>query len=371
MKVGNELGLSLLWKDEIERKEKGKVNEVVNEDLLAIVQKCTGYEEFIHPQLFEEAFSHPTAMDSMVPSYQRLEWIGDAVACLCVRDWIFHHFESELGLKEMVLLEDAIVSNETFGWLSMKYGLPHLLNHRDPTLPGRIESYMSRLQAGNGLWNSDPPKTISDITESVLGAIHMDKNFKAGQAAALQMLDPVLQVVEEAIKENAIDLLFRFMQHPKRSLQEMAGEVLDLQCFQEAKSASHISDSSYIMLKGLCWNASKDGLFHVAAVKILGSTLVAVASESISISSTTAALLVTQALHDNLPLLQRIKKCQAHLARGSSLTSVMDRQEQHQDYQCQQFLEVHGATKSHTKDGDGGAVVDAMMYQQQEVWGGY
>jgi hypothetical protein len=96
-----------------------------------------------------------------------------------------------------------------------------------------------------------------------------------------------------------------------------------------------------------------------------------VASESISISSTTAALLVTQALHDNLPLLQRIKKCQAHLARGSSLTSVMDRQEQHQDYQCQQFLEVHGATKSHTKDGDGGAVVDAMMYQQQEVWGGY
>ena len=97
---------------------------------------------------------HPSANHPSVPSYQRLEWVGDAVLCLAVRAWILENFP-ELTLGDMVVYEAALVSNETLAFLSVKYGLQHNLNHRDQSLPSRIESYSWRVrEPGNGLWGT-------------------------------------------------------------------------------------------------------------------------------------------------------------------------------------------------------------------------
>lgn len=137
----------------VELNPSGKENRNI-EKLLEVVRMCTGHTVFTRPTLVEEAFTHSSVIDTTVPSYQRLEWMGDAVLCLCVRDWLYKTFGSSFPLGDMVLIEGAIVSNETLGFLSIKYGLQQYINHRDRSLPSRILSYCSSLEDGCGLWGA-------------------------------------------------------------------------------------------------------------------------------------------------------------------------------------------------------------------------
>lgn len=153
MKVGNELHVTLPWDETDTSVACGDSGDIENSVLLDVVQKCTGHSKtFSRPKLVSEAFTHPSAIDALVPSYQRLEWIGDAVLCLCAREWLFRNLGEETNLGELVVSEGAIVSNETLGFVSMKFGLQEYLNHRDQSLPKRIESYCWNIQEGCGLW---------------------------------------------------------------------------------------------------------------------------------------------------------------------------------------------------------------------------
>ena len=52
---------------------------------------AAGYR-FKNPKLLLEARTHPSALHPPVPSYQRLEWVGDAVIELVTRTWLYHVF---------------------------------------------------------------------------------------------------------------------------------------------------------------------------------------------------------------------------------------------------------------------------------------
>jgi endoribonuclease Dicer len=118
------------------------------------VRLCTGYESFRVPELAEEAFTHPSANHPGVSSYQRLEFIGDAVLCLYMREWIFKEFQ-HLSLGDLVVFEAALVSNETLAFLSVRNGLQHYLQHNDHSLPSRIEAYCWNVrEQGSGLWGA-------------------------------------------------------------------------------------------------------------------------------------------------------------------------------------------------------------------------
>ena len=152
MKVGNELKVTFPWDETDVSVACGEHGEIDNSLLLDVVKMCTGHNKaFNRPKLVDEAFTHPSAIDATVPSYQRLEWIGDAVLCLCAREWLFKNI-SGVTLGDLVLLEGALVSNETLAFVSMKYGLQHYLNHREKFLPKRIESYCWSVKEGCGLW---------------------------------------------------------------------------------------------------------------------------------------------------------------------------------------------------------------------------
>ena len=153
MKVGNELHVTLPWDETDTSVACGESGDVENSALLDVVQKCTGHSKtFCRPKLVLEAFTHPSAIDAIVPSYQRLEWIGDAVLCLCAREWLFRNLGEYTTLGDLVVSEGAIVSNEILGFVSMKHGLQEYLDHRDQSLPKRIESYCWNIQEGSGLW---------------------------------------------------------------------------------------------------------------------------------------------------------------------------------------------------------------------------
>lgn len=151
LEVAGELHLTLPW----------RVADVTNPyqikpkpKLLSEATRCTGHANFSRPELVEEAFTHSSAMHPEVASYQRLEWAGDAVLCLTVRERIFRQF-CDVSLGEMVVMEAALVANETLAYISVKNGLPKLINHRDQSLPGRIENYdWCVKELGRGLWGT-------------------------------------------------------------------------------------------------------------------------------------------------------------------------------------------------------------------------
>lgn len=150
--VADDLGVTVLWSEPPEDHETGSF--VMSDQLRETIGRATGYSSFRRPELIEEALAHPSAANSNVSSFERLEWIGDAVLCLAAREWIWENFR-DLDLGEMVIMESAIVSNEALSFLSVHWGLHCFLEHNDHTLPPRIESYICSIQEdGCGLWGT-------------------------------------------------------------------------------------------------------------------------------------------------------------------------------------------------------------------------
>jgi endoribonuclease Dicer len=148
MAVADELTVTVHWEEPSLEEPSERVQ--VDATLLESVLRATGYSGFSRPELVEEAFSHHPE----VPSFERLEWVGDAVLCLSTREWIWNNF-SDLELSEMVTMESALVSNEVLSFLSVQTGLHRYLSHKDHTLPSRIEAYIYSIQEdGCGLWGT-------------------------------------------------------------------------------------------------------------------------------------------------------------------------------------------------------------------------
>lgn len=271
--------------------------------LIECVRRATGYASFQRLELLEEAFAHPSAGNPNVSSYERLEWVGDAVLCLAAREWIWNNF-SELELSEMVTMESALVSNEALSFLSVQTGLHHFLEHKDYTLPPRIESYITCIQEdGCGLWGAEPPKSIADIVESLFGAIYTDGGISQGLRAATNMLAPMCNALLKLRREKKKLCLM----HPKKALQEILGEMLELETAWENDYAAEHAPAE--VLDGATWRLVDPFSSNaVGYVHFMESILFAVSDLSASIARNKACAVVVQALRSNPIILEALQQ---------------------------------------------------------------
>lgn len=216
---------------------------------------------------------------------QRLEWIGDAVLCLAAREWIYRHFP-ERSVGSMVLREALLVSNEALAFLSIRGGLYKHLNHRDQTLPGRIDEYFAELGSKRGgLWGTSPPKPIADLVESLLGLVHVDAGFEAAQEAARHILSPVLKLLE-SISEDQI------LEHPKKRLKELGGRLVSIDTYDGGSFSKKFPNDRV-------WNGHQWGPPNrnrvVARVHAVGNPVIAAsgASDSAAINLACTSILST------------------------------------------------------------------------------
>ena len=184
----------------------------------------TGRDTINDHSLVEEAFCHPTALGSRTLSYQRLEWVGDAVLCLASREWVFQTFPDR-SVGDMVRTEALLNSNEALAFLSKRKGIYKYLDHRDPTFQSRLDEYSAELESKRGgLWGTNPPKPLADVVESQLGLVHVDGGFDAGQQSARHILAPILQLIR-SLSDDQI------LVHPKTRLKEMVGHSLKIETY--------------------------------------------------------------------------------------------------------------------------------------------
>jgi len=271
---------------------------------LAAARALTGHKNFHRQDLVQEAFTHPTAVNPATPSYQRLEWIGDALLCLKAREWIYTTFP-EMEVGQMVAIEASLVSNETLAYIAIRHGLLKHLDHCDQTLPGRIENYERRArELQRGLWSTNPPKTAADVVESVIGAVYMDSGFAFGMQAVGHILSPLFQVLEKLYAEDK-NLM---MMHPKKEMLEIAGSLLTVKVAREEDFATQ-QPTTCVWLGKEWGKASTEGQgMYVGFIECLGINVVSVLDSSCEVAQNRACALVVDMMKRYPDLLDRVQK---------------------------------------------------------------
>lgn len=123
------------------------------------LEERIGYR-FRNAGLLAEALRHASLLgeEGGASSYQRLEYLGDAVLNLCVAELTFHRFP-EAGEGELSNARSAVISNRNLFRVGRAIGIPETLR-TDPSVR----------EKGGGV----TPKMIADTVEAITGAIFLD-----------------------------------------------------------------------------------------------------------------------------------------------------------------------------------------------------
>lgn len=148
--------------------------------------------KFNRPHLLAQALTHASIQGFEMTCYQRLEFLGDAILDFLV---IRHIYERDATLSPgaLTLLKGAMVSNPALGAICVDVGLHEHLMFESFDLASKIRAYTENLKRkrdaeyelaeeegrspGQYWIDASPPKALSDIVESVIGAIFISDNF--------------------------------------------------------------------------------------------------------------------------------------------------------------------------------------------------
>jgi len=126
------------------------------------IQEALGHE-FTNPNLLHRALMHRSyaAEETLDESYERLEFLGDAVLQLAVTHYLFEQYP-ELSEGEMAKVRAGVVNEHTLAELARRMGFgPHVLLGRGESLTG----------------GADKDSILSDVVESIIGAIYLEAGF--------------------------------------------------------------------------------------------------------------------------------------------------------------------------------------------------
>ncbi|XP_050679142.1 endoribonuclease Dicer-like [Leptidea sinapis] len=167
-----------------------EINRVLN-NTRDDVEKIINYK-FKDPSLLLEALSHPSYIrNRYTGSYERLEFLGDAILDFLITSHIFENF-GDMTPGDLTDLRSALVNNVTFAAYVVKLNLHKFLCYdMNPALCNAIIAFAEHQEQrqhdiiGDVQYSIDEeecqiaeyvdvPKTLSDVFESLTGAIYLD-----------------------------------------------------------------------------------------------------------------------------------------------------------------------------------------------------
>lgn len=134
---------------------------------------------FSDPSLLRRALIHRSfaAEESLDKSYERLEFLGDAVLQLAVTHFLFTEYPG-LTEGEMAKVRAGVVNEKTLAELARAVEIGPLV------LLGRGEA-----QTGG----ADKDSILSDVVESVIGAIYLEAGFETTKRLVLEHWAPIIR----------------------------------------------------------------------------------------------------------------------------------------------------------------------------------
>lgn len=144
---------------------------------VARLEEILGYK-FKDKDLARSALTHPSAAEGqpVSTSYERLEFLGDAVLDGMVSATLFERF-SEMDQGQLSLMKIALVSGTTLSEVSAGLGLGELIVFGESEL-GTGERGMRH--------------ALEDVYEALVGALFMDGGLEAAHAFVERTLYPLI-----------------------------------------------------------------------------------------------------------------------------------------------------------------------------------
>lgn len=163
------------------------------EDILAIrlaekVEKSVGIDyHFKYPRLVRSAMTHASDMNSKIPDYQRLEFLGDAVLDMVSISWMFNKYEDK-NPQWLTEHKMAMVSNKFLAALAVTLGFDKHMTASNVALSCHVSDYAKRVREvwdqgkeniRRDFWTEieNEPKSLSDLVEAFVGALIVDSGF--------------------------------------------------------------------------------------------------------------------------------------------------------------------------------------------------
>lgn len=194
------------------------------------LEDLLGYK-FRHNHLLLESLTHPSVLYSEAPSYQRLEFLGDGVFSLFVFFFKIQLTRITLAILDLVVVKylydkypeatshqlalprtKAICAATLSNIAVRKLGLHNRMLLNNLELNVAIEHYAPILASVSGAeivrsgWKFDPPKALSDIFESLIGAVLVDSGYDYDKTASIveYVMDDVLEALTPDIAKDPV-----------------------------------------------------------------------------------------------------------------------------------------------------------------------
>lgn len=210
-------------------KSKGQPGQPSHLLNLKVLQDVLGYK-FKDMSLLVEALTH-ASFPSATRTYERLEFVGDAVIDFLVTAYIFENC-GKLSPGELTDLRSALVNNITFACLSVRYGFYKFMNHGSPALMDSMDRFLKYQIERDHIIDEEVlimleetecriaetvevPKALGDVFEALIGAVFID----SGKKFAL-----VWQVIYRLIKTEIRTFSQKVPKQVVRRLYETVGQ---------------------------------------------------------------------------------------------------------------------------------------------------
>ena len=156
-----------------------------------------------HESLYEKAFTHTSyANEHDKESYERLEYLGDAVLELIMSEYLYKNTEYQEG--EMTKLRSHYVCENALYEYSIRLGLNEFL------LLGKGEE-----ETGG----RNRKAIVADIFEAFMGAIYLDKGLETVKKFIYSDIIPLVESGEINFFNDYKSILQEYVQTDKRSLE--------------------------------------------------------------------------------------------------------------------------------------------------------
>ncbi|EIW85519.1 P-loop containing nucleoside triphosphate hydrolase protein [Coniophora puteana RWD-64-598 SS2] len=175
------------------------------------LQSGLGYE-FHRGDLLVEAATHPSFATSAGASYQRLEFLGDALLDVVVMRYLFHKYPRATSGQLSVARSRAVCGPTLASVAVKRLNLHQILLINNVELSIAISRHVPLLQnlptqeIVLKAWKYDPPKALSDIMESVFGAVLVDSAYNYEKAAAVveEVMSEVLELISPSVARDPV-----------------------------------------------------------------------------------------------------------------------------------------------------------------------
>ncbi|KAI5432480.1 hypothetical protein KIW84_036277, partial [Lathyrus oleraceus] len=193
------------------RKEKMKMEASVS-----AVEKIIGYT-FQNKKLLEQALTHTSYPEAV--SYERLEFVGDAVLGLAINNHLFLAYSS-VDPGTLSLLRAANISTEKLARAAVRNGLHRYVRHNTFSIVDAINEFVEAVDCEDDCvvvkygGSVKAPKILADIVESIAAAVYVDVGFDLKKLWVIirGVLEPIVTLQDLEQKPQPVTMLYEICQ---------------------------------------------------------------------------------------------------------------------------------------------------------------